>query len=57
MKLIADHTSALVSALRELAHHVDEDVPVEHRSTQLNNALAYAFELAEAFEETPTQKI
>jgi len=48
-----DTTPALVSALYELARHVDEDVPVAHRSKHLNNALAYAFELVEAFEETP----
>ena len=48
-----DTTPALVSALYELARHVDEDVPVEHRSKHLTNALSYAFELVEAFEETP----
>ena len=46
--------AALVSALYELARHVDEDVPVEHRSKHLTNALSYAFDLVEAFEETPT---
>lgn len=50
-----DTTPALVSALYELARHVDEDVPVEHRSKHLNNAMAYAFELVEAFEELPTR--
>ena len=50
-----DTTPALVSALYELARHVDEDVPVEHRTRHLTNALSYAFELVEAFEELPTQ--
>lgn len=50
-----DNTSALVSALRELARHVDEDVPVAHRSKHLNNALAYAFELVEAFDTNETR--
>jgi len=42
---------ALVAALRDLARNVDEDVPMNHRSRHLNEALAFAFELIEGFDE------
>lgn len=45
-----DTTMALISALRELARNVDEDVPVEYRTRHLTHALSYAYELAEACE-------
>jgi hypothetical protein len=45
------HTHALYEALRTLAQHTDEDVPMESRSRHLNNALAFSFELLEALEE------
>jgi hypothetical protein len=44
-----DDAEALYRALHELAYLVDENVPVAQQSRELNNALAYAFELMEAF--------
>lgn len=42
---------ALVAALRALSLFVDEEVPMCHRSRHLNEALAFAFELIEGFDE------
>ena len=46
-----EHT--IIDALRDLARNVDEDVPMGYRSRHLNDALAFAFELIEGFEELP----
>lgn len=49
-------TQALHAALHDLAYQLDEDVPVGQRSTQLNNTLAYAFELLEEIRVPGTPK-
>jgi hypothetical protein len=50
-----EQIQALTKTLRELAHLVDEDVPMRQRSRRLNNTLAFAFELVESIEERPVR--